>query len=731
MNTSSGDLFFQSNNRHARPKRILESGNGYEIDNSSLLSHKRRLRPLPYLSEFASSGAAAFESSSIPFLLEQSSRCNLKDDEMKDDIPDQDQQPQGVIQDAEESMTLQQSNLDKALKDIKGTRTPTINPLEDPSLSTLTQAQHERYFKLLEIIPRGASNRNRKTMDNKQKRLVDEFQSLKVAVEKERNKYKDSIKLFRELNVKRFLIGFHPNCINTSTTTYDINTQQLLQQIIHEPLMTLRQWRDRWNSARIAMDSSGLLDRDVSTTTCRTSNDILPMYFGSCIQTIALHAERCDISDCDINIPSLDNYPDTKGGREHRRFDLGEFQGKVILEEANVRQSELHQSPKVALGLDQKLFGTDTSEEIGKAMPLLTLHKGHTSEDNYCLLQNDDRAKKLALQHNVCVLLTSEAFSILLNRPGNNRCRWKIPVFLENIETGKSNTSAQKLLTIFEDPLPRSSNPREWMLRAFSGPLDEFIASSPSVTQSHSISISTTDQATSSIVEEIRPQPRLQFVYSLIKLPTSNKRSSETVIVRSVNDIFDEQNVPVQRVVKLEYFYSPYRYLEAYTAYERVQWIKEKLLQPRSRIIVGRVDPCNGTLISLEEKNIAMALAIENDSCFDPMPHFQVAGIIVKASKLLPKDRNEKKCCFLFCFPSHCLDRSAAASHSASVHPAVATDQIQANEPTICIRDELLAAEAVHMSMDSLLSCFRMFEWDGKEKSGRISYTFPFNKADL
>jgi hypothetical protein len=33
--------------------------------------------------------------------------------------------------------------------------------------------------------------------------------------------------------------------------------------------------------------------------------------------------------------------------------------------------------------------------------------------------------------------------------------------------------------------------------------------------------------------------------------------------------------------------------------------------------------------------------------------------------------------------------------------------------------------------MDSLLSCFRMFEWDDKKKSGRISYTFPFDKVDL
>jgi hypothetical protein len=194
-----------------------------------------------------------------------------------------------------------------------------------------------------------------------------------------------------------------------------------------------------------------------------------------------------------------------------------------------------------------------------------------------------------------------------------------------------------------------------------------------------------------------------------------------------VNDIFDEENLPIHRVVKLEYFYSPYSYLEEYTAYERVQWIKEKLLQPRSRVIVGRVDPCNGTLISLEEKNIATALAAEKDSHFDPMPHFQVAGIIAKASKLLPKDRKQHICCYMFCFPSHCFDTSSTAvSHSASIHPAVTNDL-----HTICVRAELLAAESVLMNMDSLLSCFRMFEWDDKKKSGRISYTFPFDKVDL
>jgi hypothetical protein len=719
----SFELFFQLNHHHARPKRILESGNGYEIDKSSVLSHRRRLRPLPYLSEFAASGGAAvFENSSIlPLLLEQHSHlCELHHDDKNDGSS-------ALVEEPAESKTLHQSTTAEPEEQVQnnpsGLTTPTLFTLEDPSLSTLTQAQHERYLKLLEMIPKGAPNMKRKKMDTKQKRLLEEFQTLKVAVENERTKYKDSIKSFRELNVNRFLIGFHPKGMDSSTTCYGIKAKQLLQRIIDEPLRTLRQWRDRWNSARIASGSMALVDRDVPIPTTA------PMYFGSCIQTVALHVERCEISDCDIYVPPLDSYHDTtKGSRERRRFDLGEFHAKVTLEEVSEGHSELGGSAKIAVGLDQKLLDTETSDEMGKETPLLTSYKGHTREDiSFCLLQNDDRAKKLALQHNVCVLLTSEAFSVLLNRPGNKGCRWKIPVFLESIEAGNNNKSAQKLLTIFEDPLPRSCNPREWMIRAFSGPLDEFILSSSSSAQSHSTSISTTDQATSSVSEETQPQPTVQFVYSLIKLPTSDKRSSETVIVRSVNDIFDEENLPIHRLVKLEYFYSPYSYLEEYTAYERVQWIKEKLLQPRSRVIVGRVDPCNGTLIALEEKNIATALAAEKNSHFDPMPHFQVAGIIVKASKLLLKERNQHSCCYMFCFPSHCFDTSStAASHSASIHPAVTNDL-----PTICVRAELLAAESVLMNMDSLLSCFRMFEWDDKKKSGRISYTFPFDKVDL
>jgi hypothetical protein len=135
-----------------------------------------------------------------------------------------------------------------------------------------------------------------------------------------------------------------------------------------------------------------------------------------------------------------------------------------------------------------------------------------------------------------------------------------------------------------------------------------------------------------------------------------------------VNDIFKEENFAIHQLGKLQYLYSPYSYLEEYTAYKRVLWIKEKLLQPRSHVIFGRGDPCNGTLISLEEKNIAAALAAAKNSHFDTMPHFQVAGIIAKASKLLPKDRNQHSCCYMSSFPSHCFDtRSTAASHSAPV----------------------------------------------------------------
>jgi hypothetical protein len=568
------------------------------------------------LSEFAASGAAALENSSIiPLLLEQHSHlCELHHGDKNDGSSALHKKPKGSILNAEGDK-LHQSTTAESEEQVQnnpsGLTPPTLCTLEDPLLSTLTQAQHERYLKLLEMVPRGAPNMKRKKMDTKQKRLVEEFQTLKVAVENERNKYKDSIKLFRELNVNRFLIGFHPKDMDSSTTCYDMKAKQLLQCIIDEPLRTLRQWRDRWNSARIASGSMALMDRDVPTTTACLSDDVPPMYFGSCIQTVALHVERWEISDCDIYIPPLDNYHITKGSRERRRFDLGEFHAKIILEEGSEGKSELGGSAKVAVGLDQKLFDTATSDEMGKETPLLlTSYKGHTREStSYCLLQNDDRAKKLALQHNVCVLLTSEALSVLLNRPGNKGCRWKIPVFLETIQAWNTNKSGQKLLAIFEDPLPRSCNPREWMIRAFSGPLDEFILSSSSSVQLHNTSVSTTDQATSSVSEETQPQPTFQFVYSLIKLPTSDCRSSETFIVRSLNDIFDEENLPIHRVVKLEYFYSPYSYLEEYTAYERVQWIKEKLLQPRSRVIVGRVDPCNGTLISLEEKNIAMALA--------------------------------------------------------------------------------------------------------------------------
>jgi hypothetical protein len=225
-------------------------------------------------------------------------------------------------------------------------------------------------------------------------------------------------------------------------------------------------------------------------------------------------------------------------------------------------------------------------------------------------------------------------------------------------------------------------------------------------------------------------QPTFQFVYTLVTLPTSNKKSSVTVLVRSVNDIFDEDNRPICRVVKLEYFYSPYGYLEEYTAYERVRWIMEKLLQPRCRVIVGRVNPLNGHLVSLEEKDIAMALAAENDLYFDPMPHFQVAGNIAKASKLLPVDRKNNRSCYIFCFPGCSSENSTTTSYAASIHPATSKNKFKIQEPMISIVQELLAAESVFTNMDSLTSCFRMFEWDDKKNAGRVSYTFPFDNVD-
>lgn len=673
--------------RH-RPKRLrlLDTAEAdqscfeYELDSTVFLTQKKRLRPLPYLAEFA---CGQQEKIHIPFLEEATgllhSQNYLPDNTIHTIITH-------PINDASEK---QQSGEPVGI--LLG------NPLEDASLTLLTKCQHERYLKLLVTKPDLLLPGRGKKHNKNWKGLAGEFRYLEAILQNERQNYKNAIESFREKNAHRFLVGFR----HDNETTLPASTLPF-HKIMKEPFQRIQKWKNLWTNA------TTINDQIISD-----SNDSY-LYYGPCSQTIALEAERLQASDEDIIFPNDDS--SLQRQKEESlllgRMDMDGFRARVLLE------TNQGQDLTKVIGLDHKL----TTDGTVASIPLLShlfpnsISSGGSST-TACLLQHDEHAKKLAREHNVSVLMTSEAFSTMLNRPANTLCRWKILLFLEQKSTegtSSKDITTEKPLIFFEDPLPQACTPREWMSLAYEGPLDAYLLSSSG---SDGDCPATAKQQ----VGGGGASSNIQYVYTLVNLPTSIQNTNTQVLVRVVNNRVDEDRRPIRQKIKLEYFHSDYGYLEEYTAFERVQWIMEKLLQPTCRVLVGRVNAMNGNLISLEETNIALALATISDSSFDPMSHFRVVGNIVKGSTLLlggggAAARSSYMICFPACFPS-------STTSSASVHPACA--RRNEKEPTISVESELLAAETVSLNRDSLLRCFRMFEWDEKKNVGRLPYTFP------
>ena len=672
MNTSG----FASQRR--RPKRLCERNAAeadescvqYEFDSTVFLTQKKRLRPLPYLAEFA---CGQHEKIDIPFLKEATGLLHSQSDLPANNIPTI------ITHPSNDAIEKEQSSEPVGIQ--------VANPLEDASLTLLTKHQHEQYLSLLLKKPDLLTGPGKGHSKN-WKRYAGELQYLEAILQTERQNYKNAIESFREKNAHRFLAGFRHDNETLPAGAHPF------YKIMKEPLKRIQKWRNLWTNA------TSTKDQIISDP-----NDSY-LYYGPCSQTIALEAERLQASDEDIIFPKDDSsLPGQKEESLQGRMDMDGFRARVLLE-----RNQGQDFTKV-IGLDHKL----TTDNTVASIPLLSqfstssISSGDTTS-TACLLQHDEYAKKLAREHNVSVLMTSEAFSTMLNRPGNTLSRWKILIFLEQNSTegtSSKNITTEKPLVFFEDPLPHVCTPREWMSLAYEGPLDAYLLSS---------SCSDGEYSATAKQQEEGASGNIQYVYTLVNLPTSNQNANTQVLVRVVNTRVDEDRRPIRQKIKLEYFHSDFGYLEEYTAFERVQWIMEKLLQPTCRVVVGRVNAINGTLISLEETNIALALAF-GDSSFDPMSHFRVVGNIVKGSTLLFGGSAARyMICFPACFPS-------CTTSSASIHPSCA--RRHENEPTISLESELLAAETVSLNRDSLLRCFRMFEWDKKRNAGRVPYTFP------
>lgn len=546
---------------------------------------------------------------------------------------------------------------------VAGTNVPSvgivsIDPLDNTASTMLSTGQRARY----KVYLNEASKQGKYPLINSTPQGR-EFRSLRDAVREERKAYCQALLQFRQKNVDRFLIGFKVPCPAS--------------RFVETGSQLVTKYRKRVRSCHLVRSRPAEL-------------------YSSCVQAISLHEFVSNIGENAVVAP--DDKKTTTSRDFGAVFDESYFATDVV--------------DTVNLGRNVCQL---TKEQITSLCKEETLkpHSGPLS-DGVCLLCEDSTAKRLALKHEASIVLTFEAMVELLRRPGHNSTRWSIPLLQARCDSSsvEGSKNCSRDILILEDPFPVQSTTREWLTNGFTESLKSMLRAS------------TCPNLACSNEDSVETSPSIQYVYSLLSLPTPYHSSHSgrfnaplKVLVRTINELFDETNCPVRLRLNLEYF--PERGMEIPTAHERAVWILEKAIQPNCRVLFSRVDPNTAQIIEVEEKSVAHALACEDlrgKDCtgFDPSLHFDAFSTVMRGIGNLGEDGR-----YILCLPGRGLPKTSAAT-SVTVHKEC-NEQTVKSAIAISLEEELSVADSVSTSMAFLMSCYRAWQWT----SDRLPYTFP------
>jgi len=345
------------------------------------------------------------------------------------------------------------------------------------------------------------------------------------------------------------------------------------------------------------------------------------------------------------------------------------------------------------------------------AVPLVCL------DQSYCFLSDDLKAKDLAYEYGVDVIMTARAMEYLLQRPGYSTTQWNVPISYVDMSSASITNFRRKQsnrIVIIEDPIPQSLTPRQCLNFGVSDAIVK------QITQS---------KPSSDDLEKAEDNLSSQVVFSLLNFPAIGKTTKPIkILVRSYNHILDEQGKPIRIYSHLEYFVD--RGLEEQTSHERSVLMMEKMLQPDGRVFLCRIDVQNMKVVLTEEVTSAQLIVGHNkkESWFsrtflpldkDERVHFQSFTFLLHG---IMKNSCPGK--YLLCIPSRDASVSLPLT-TATVHKSISPAEANTSDINnfIDIGKELDKATEVSLGRKSLFNCFRLWTWT-HEKNKCIPYTF-------
>eukprot|EP00979_Chaetoceros_neogracilis_P018259 scaffold10559_cov267-Chaetoceros_neogracile.AAC.17 len=317
----------------------------------------------------------------------------------------------------------------------------------------------------------------------------------------------------------------------------------------------------------------------------------------------------------------------------------------------------------------------------GNYVQALKNTKEHFSEDLLC---EDNDAKRLAIEHDVQVVLTDQVAESLLKSS-----QWILPISHQQL---RSEESGRKMAVFIDRPLPSSSLSRECLSFGM----------------------------ISSLQSQISQYPRKEFVYTVMKIVRFG--TSFNILVRTECFALNENKGPLHIDVSLEYF--PGRGIEMMSAGERATWLFHKILHSDCRQILLRIDPQTGKILNVAEKGVADAISSQDETAlernsnslydFEAVDKTSTDTLIESMMDILfasTKLANDCEKLNLLCFPGrHDPSTATATSMGVSVH--------KESSQACCVD---LEQEFDNSKQVFLKPSFRRWVWDNE----RTIYTFP------
>eukprot|EP00557_Chaetoceros_sp_GSL56_P005575 CAMPEP_0176495978 /NCGR_PEP_ID=MMETSP0200_2-20121128/10952_1 /TAXON_ID=947934 /ORGANISM="Chaetoceros sp., Strain GSL56" /LENGTH=637 /DNA_ID=CAMNT_0017893907 /DNA_START=159 /DNA_END=2072 /DNA_ORIENTATION=- len=314
------------------------------------------------------------------------------------------------------------------------------------------------------------------------------------------------------------------------------------------------------------------------------------------------------------------------------------------------------------------------------------------------LLCEDLDAKRLAEEWNVQVVLTDWAMMSLMKES-----KWILPLSQKQIVQSNNRSKA---VVFIEDPLPLSCCSRECL------------------------SFGLIDSLYGSLRLDLEPSNSgsRQYNYTLLNFVGA---SSFRVLVRSESFILNEDGGPLSIDVSLEYF--PDRGMEVIPVRDRTQWLVQKILNPKAKQLLFRIDPETANILSMEEKGVADVLtsedAIKDEKGVDSLGDFESMEDDTSPDELIQCMMD--LCCAttklnhnfssrnIVCFPARYQGSTSVASHQvASVHKETNDEDAS----FVDIMKEIDDAHQVHLA-----PTYRNWSWD----HDRMPFTFPWKDDDI